>query len=60
MRIEKTEKVILTTEEISLLRNARDLITDIYNDSIEEGYLAMTATIMDNLDALLEECEEDI
>lgn len=55
MRIENgKEKIILTEKEATILCTARNIIADIYDQSVNDDVLRYTEDIADNLDALLE------
>lgn len=60
MRIENgKEKIILTEKEATILCTARNIITDIYDQSENDDVSEYTSNIVDNLDNLLEPSEYD-
>lgn len=60
MRIENgKEKIILTEKEATILCTARNIIADIYDQSVNDDILEYANSIVDDLDNLLSTNEYD-
>ena len=60
MKIENVkDKIILTEKEVTILCTARNILADIYNQTINDEILEYANNIVDDLDSLLEPDEYD-